>query len=98
MLRDPHGPAHAVRALLGADPAFDPFPGRKPGRAADLVDVLPSRPERAAQTTGELRTAVRRSPAGRLLEAVADVLAVLFVRRPTSMQHATATGMIPAAM
>ncbi|MFJ6520967.1 hypothetical protein ACVW0K_004458 [Streptomyces filamentosus] len=60
---------------------------------ANLVSV---RLDSDAETTGELLTAVRWSLAGYLLEAVAGVLAVLFVRRLTSMQHAKATGMIPA--
>ncbi|KAA6219297.1 DUF4328 domain-containing protein [Streptomyces filamentosus] len=60
---------------------------------ANLVSV---RLDSDAETTGELLTAVRWSLSGYLLEAVAGVLAVLFVRRLTSMQHAKATGMIPA--
>ncbi|MER6095269.1 DUF4328 domain-containing protein [Streptomyces sp. NPDC001728] len=50
-----------------------------------------------AETTGDYTTASQWSLAGYALDIAAAVLAVLFVRRLTSMQHAKATGMIPAA-
>ncbi|WP_328942952.1 DUF4328 domain-containing protein [Streptomyces sp. NBC_00250] len=52
---------------------------------------------KTAETTGDYDAASRWSLAGFGLDIVAAVLAILVVRRLTSMQHAKATGMIPAA-
>ncbi|MCZ0980995.1 DUF4328 domain-containing protein [Streptomyces diastatochromogenes] len=50
-----------------------------------------------AETFEEYETAVNWLLASDALDIAAAVLAILFVRRLTSMQHAKATGMIPAA-
>ncbi|WP_405856897.1 DUF4328 domain-containing protein [Streptomyces sp. NBC_00090] len=52
---------------------------------------------RRAETVDALATATAWSLAGYLLDAAAAVLAILFVRRLTSMQHTKVTGMISAA-
>ncbi|MFG3188668.1 DUF4328 domain-containing protein [Streptomyces omiyaensis] len=50
-----------------------------------------------AETLDALATAAAWSVAGCVFAAAAGVLAILFVRRLTSMQHAKATGMLSAA-
>ncbi|MEU3076513.1 DUF4328 domain-containing protein [Streptomyces laurentii] len=50
-----------------------------------------------ADTLDDLLTATWWELAGTVLDATAAVLAILFVRRLTSMQDAKANGMIPAA-
>ncbi|MFJ3581498.1 DUF4328 domain-containing protein [Streptomyces sp. NPDC090127] len=52
---------------------------------------------RGAETADTFVAAARVSLLGYVLDIVAAVLAILFVRRLTSMQHHKATGMIPAA-
>ncbi|MFB7587932.1 DUF4328 domain-containing protein [Streptomyces sp. NPDC056169] len=51
-----------------------------------------------AETFEEYASAANWLLASDALDIVAAVLAILFVRRLTSMQHAKATGMIPAAV
>ncbi|MER5738226.1 MULTISPECIES: DUF4328 domain-containing protein [unclassified Streptomyces] len=63
----------------------------------DIVDRVATRLYGRAETTDALATAAAWSLAGYLLTIVAAVLAILFVRRLTSMQHAKATGMLSAA-
>ncbi|MGW4158574.1 DUF4328 domain-containing protein [Streptomyces sp. NPDC004788] len=65
--------------------------------AGSLADQVSARLSRAADTADGYVTATQWSLAGDGLDVVAAVLAILVVRRLTSMQHAKATGMIPAA-
>ncbi|MER5207160.1 DUF4328 domain-containing protein [Streptomyces sp. NPDC002825] len=62
-----------------------------------LVDSIAGRLYEDAGTVEEWNTATFWSLAGYGLNITAAVLAILLVRRMTSMQHAKATGMIPAA-
>ncbi|MCX5392732.1 DUF4328 domain-containing protein [Streptomyces sp. NBC_00094] len=66
--------------------------------ACMVVDRIASQLYKQAVTADALTTAATWSLAGYLLDAAAAVLAILFVRRLTSMQQAKATGMIPAAV
>ncbi|MFI9120293.1 DUF4328 domain-containing protein [Streptomyces bikiniensis] len=61
-----------------------------------IVDRVASQLYKRAETADAHITAASWSLAGYLLDIIAAVLAVLFVRRLTSMQHTKATGMIPA--
>ncbi|MET9541135.1 DUF4328 domain-containing protein [Streptomyces sp. NPDC006553] len=66
--------------------------------AADMVlDRISAQLYKAAETADAYVTASAWSLAGYGVDVVAAVLAILFVRRLTSMQHTKATGMIPAA-
>ncbi|MFJ5141034.1 DUF4328 domain-containing protein [Streptomyces sp. NPDC088707] len=66
--------------------------------AADMVlDRIAAQLYNAAETADAYVTASVWALAGYGLDIVAAVLAILLVRRLTSMQHAKATGMIPAA-
>lgn len=65
--------------------------------AGTVTDFVSSRLYASATTVEAYDIATGWSLAGYALDAVAAVLAILFVRRLTSMQHAKATGMIPAA-
>ncbi|MER8033629.1 DUF4328 domain-containing protein [Streptomyces hydrogenans] len=65
--------------------------------AGAVVDRVASRMYKGAETLDEWTTAAAWSLAGYLLTVVAGVLAILFVHRLTSMQHAKATGMLSAA-
>ncbi|MFJ3609098.1 DUF4328 domain-containing protein [Streptomyces hydrogenans] len=65
--------------------------------AGAIVDRVASRMYKWAETLDEWTDAAAWSLAGYLLTIVAGVLAILFVRRLTSMQHAKATGMLSAA-
>ncbi|MEV6249881.1 DUF4328 domain-containing protein [Streptomyces sp. NPDC051742] len=65
--------------------------------AANITNWISGKLFQSAQTVAEYDTASTWSLAGYALDIVAAVLAILFVRRLTSMQHAKATGMIPAA-
>ncbi|MFB6621294.1 DUF4328 domain-containing protein [Streptomyces sp. NPDC056374] len=66
--------------------------------AADMVlDRISAQLYKSAETADVYVTASVWTLAGYGLDVVAAVLAILFVRRLTSMQHAKATGMIPAA-
>lgn len=60
------------------------------GRIASLLYKRAETPDAYVTASSWLLT-------GYVLDIVAAVLAILFVRRLTSMQHAKATGMIPAA-
>ncbi|MFG3036900.1 DUF4328 domain-containing protein [Streptomyces sp. NPDC048330] len=62
-----------------------------------LVNWVSGQMYKTVDDTGNWTTATQWSVAGYVLDAVAAVLAILFVRRLTSMQHAKANGMIPAA-
>ncbi|MEU9295605.1 DUF4328 domain-containing protein [Streptomyces sp. NPDC048266] len=62
-----------------------------------LVNWTSGQMYKSAETVDAWLTATRWSLAGFVLDIVAAVLAILVVRRLTSMQHAKATGMIPAA-
>ncbi|GHG19346.1 DUF4328 domain-containing protein [Streptomyces zaomyceticus] len=62
-----------------------------------LVNWASGQMYETAGTTGDYDAASQWSLAGFALDIVAAVLAILFVRRLTSMQHAKANGMIPAA-
>ncbi|MCX4982992.1 DUF4328 domain-containing protein [Streptomyces sp. NBC_00572] len=64
---------------------------------ATLVNWISGQMYKTAETTGDYNAASQWSLAGFVLDIAAAVLAILFVRRLTSMQHAKATGMIPAA-
>ncbi|MCT4355659.1 DUF4328 domain-containing protein [Streptomyces sp. Je 1-79] len=65
---------------------------------ADMVaDRIASQLYKRAETPEAYVTAASWSLAGYVLDIAAAVLAILFVRRLTSMQHTKATGMIPAA-
>ncbi|MFD4372679.1 DUF4328 domain-containing protein [Streptomyces sp. NPDC058486] len=66
--------------------------------AGAVVDRVAAQAYKRAETLDEWTTAAGWSLAGYLLTVVAGILAILFVRRLTSMQHTKATGMIPAAM
>ncbi|MFJ4869042.1 DUF4328 domain-containing protein [Streptomyces sp. NPDC088757] len=61
-----------------------------------VVERIASQLYKRAETAEAYTTAASCSLAGYLLDIAAAVLAILFVRRLTSMQHAKATGMIPA--
>ncbi|KOX26580.1 MULTISPECIES: DUF4328 domain-containing protein [unclassified Streptomyces] len=61
-----------------------------------VVDRIATQLYKGAETAGAYTTAASWSLAGYLLDIAAAVLAILFVRRLTSMQHAKANGMIPA--
>ncbi|MFF3319533.1 DUF4328 domain-containing protein [Streptomyces sp. NPDC003035] len=65
--------------------------------AGTVVDWIATRLYAAADTVDAYVTAASWSLAGYALDITAAVLAILFVRRLTSMQHAKATGMIPTA-
>ncbi|MFI9214342.1 DUF4328 domain-containing protein [Streptomyces sp. NPDC053253] len=69
--------------------------------AAFVVDTIVARVAGRmydrAETFEEYASAANWLLASDVLDIVAAVLAILFVRRLTSMQHAKATGMIPAA-
>ncbi|MEX0173238.1 DUF4328 domain-containing protein [Streptomyces sp. LMG1-1-1.1] len=62
-----------------------------------LVNWVSGQMYKTAETAETWVMATQWSLVGYALDAVAAVLAVLFVRRLTSMQHTKATGMIPAA-
>ncbi|MFF6886560.1 DUF4328 domain-containing protein [Streptomyces sp. NPDC012421] len=62
-----------------------------------VLDRLSSTLYKQAETLDALTTAAAWSVAGYLVLVAAGVLAILFVRRLTSMQHAKATGMLSAA-
>ncbi|MFB6841098.1 DUF4328 domain-containing protein [Streptomyces sp. NPDC056361] len=62
-----------------------------------LVNWVSGQMYKTAETAGTWVMATRWSLVGYVLDAVAAVLAILVVRRLTSMQHTKATGMIPAA-
>ncbi|MFC8793616.1 DUF4328 domain-containing protein [Streptomyces cinereoruber] len=61
-----------------------------------IVDRIASQLYKRAETADAYVTAASWSLAGYLLDIAAAVLAILFARRLTSMQHTKATGMIPA--
>ncbi|WP_030218069.1 DUF4328 domain-containing protein [Streptomyces bikiniensis] len=61
-----------------------------------VVGGIASQLYKRAETADAHITAASWSLAGCLLDIIAAVLAILFVRRLTSMQHTKATGMIPA--
>ncbi|MFI1653762.1 DUF4328 domain-containing protein [Streptomyces sp. NPDC020472] len=63
----------------------------------NVTDSIAGRLYKNAETVEAYDTATAWSLAGYGLNAAAAVLAILLVRRLTSMQHAKATGMIPAA-
>ncbi|MFF9338694.1 DUF4328 domain-containing protein [Streptomyces sp. NPDC014773] len=65
--------------------------------AGAVVDRISSTLYKRAETLDAWTTAAAWSLAGYLLTIAAGVLAILFVRRLTSMQHAKATGMLSAA-
>ncbi|MFC9342155.1 DUF4328 domain-containing protein [Streptomyces sp. NPDC057020] len=66
--------------------------------AADMVlDRISAQLYKSAETADAYVTASVWTLTGYGLDIAAAVLAILFVRRLTSMQHAKATGMIPAA-
>ncbi|MGW5774685.1 DUF4328 domain-containing protein [Streptomyces sp. NPDC003863] len=65
--------------------------------AGNLVNYVSGKMYGAAEAPEDYVTATQWSLAGYGLDAVAAVLAILVVRRLTSMQTAKATGMIPAA-
>ncbi|MFC8759567.1 DUF4328 domain-containing protein [Streptomyces sp. NPDC057193] len=65
--------------------------------AGTLVNWTSGQMFKRAETIEAWLDATRWSLAGYVLDIAAAVLAILFVRRLTSMQHAKATGMIPAA-
>ncbi|MFI8961263.1 DUF4328 domain-containing protein [Streptomyces sp. NPDC053493] len=62
-----------------------------------LVDRVAGRLYEKAETPDAYVTAASWLAANDIANIAAAVLAILFVRRLTSMQHAKATGMIPAA-
>lgn len=62
-----------------------------------VVDRIAGQLYKFAETAEAYTTAAYWSLAAYALDIGAAVLAILFVRRLTSMQHAKATGMIPAA-
>ncbi|MFF5934366.1 DUF4328 domain-containing protein [Streptomyces sp. NPDC012508] len=62
-----------------------------------VVSRIASLLYKRAETPDAYVTASSWSLTGYVLDIFAAVLAILFVRRLTSMQHAKATGMIPAA-
>ncbi|MFF5918161.1 DUF4328 domain-containing protein [Streptomyces flavochromogenes] len=62
-----------------------------------MADWISMQLYKRAETVEAYDTATVWSLAGYALGIVAAVLAILFVRRLTSMQHTKATGMIPAA-
>ncbi|MFH8254443.1 DUF4328 domain-containing protein [Streptomyces roseolus] len=62
-----------------------------------VVDRLAATLYKEAETLDSWTTAATWSLAGYLLTIAAGVLAILFVRRLTSMQHTKATGMLSAA-
>ncbi|MFE2009243.1 DUF4328 domain-containing protein [Streptomyces sp. NPDC059491] len=62
-----------------------------------LVNWVSGQMYKTESTTENWTMATQWSLVGYVLDAVAAVLAILFVRRLTSMQHAKANGMIPAA-
>ncbi|MFJ2056317.1 DUF4328 domain-containing protein [Streptomyces sp. NPDC087908] len=65
---------------------------------ADMVlERISAQLLKTAETPDAYVTASTWALAGYGLDVVAAVLAILFVRRLTSMQHTKATGMIPAA-
>ncbi|MFF8374888.1 DUF4328 domain-containing protein [Streptomyces sp. NPDC015661] len=64
---------------------------------ANMVNWVSTKMYDAAETNEAYDIATVWSLVGYGLDIVAAVLAILFVRRLTSMQHAKATGMIPAA-
>ncbi|MFE0648984.1 DUF4328 domain-containing protein [Streptomyces sp. NPDC059534] len=64
---------------------------------ATLVNWISGQMYKTAETTESWTLATQWSLAGYVLDIVAAVLAIGFVRRLTSMQHTKATGMIPAA-
>ncbi|WP_329116882.1 DUF4328 domain-containing protein [Streptomyces sp. NBC_01353] len=64
---------------------------------ANIVNWISGKMYEAAETREAYDTATVWSLTGYLLDIGAAVLAILFVRRLTSMQHRKATGMIPAA-
>ncbi|MFJ7127820.1 DUF4328 domain-containing protein [Streptomyces sp. NPDC098101] len=61
-----------------------------------VVERIGAQLYKRAETAEAYITASSWSLAGYVLDIAAAVLAILFVRRLTSMQHAKATGMIPA--
>ncbi|WP_432125434.1 DUF4328 domain-containing protein [Streptomyces sp. bgisy082] len=61
-----------------------------------IVDRIGAQLYKGAETAEAYTTAASWSLAGYVLDIAAAVLAILFVRRLTSMQHTKATGMIPA--
>lgn len=61
-----------------------------------VVERIGAQLYKGAETAEAYITASSWSLAGYVLDIAAAVLAILFVRRLTSMQHAKATGMIPA--
>ncbi|MEU3605914.1 DUF4328 domain-containing protein [Streptomyces sp. NPDC035033] len=65
--------------------------------AGAVTDQVASRMYSRAETLDAWTTAAAWSLAGYLFTIAAGVLAILFVRRLTSMQHAKATGMLSAA-
>ncbi|WP_137993783.1 DUF4328 domain-containing protein [Streptomyces vilmorinianum] len=65
--------------------------------AGTVVDRIAARLYDRAETGDALAAAAYWSLVAFALDIVAAVLAILFVRRLTSMQHHKATGMIPAA-
>ncbi|MFE0703269.1 DUF4328 domain-containing protein [Streptomyces sp. NPDC058872] len=62
-----------------------------------VVNQVSAQMYKTAETFDEYTTAIQWSLGGYAVDIAAAVLAILFVRRLTSMQHAKATGIIPAA-
>ncbi len=105
--RQPVDPAGDRRRHLAGQPLAAVRRRPRPGADAPqrLVDALGRRHGRGEDRQPALQAGRDRRGlhhrgflflAGYLLDIAAAVLAILFVRRLTSMQHAKATGMIPA--